>query len=66
MSAPVEADMRNYIEETGSGLVPFMEITYELSGDTLVFHDEDGPTIWNRISRTAVQMASWGQIKANW
>ena len=66
MAAQVEADMRSFIEETGSNLVPFMEITYALSGDTLVFHDEDGRTIWNRISRTAVQMVSWGRIKADW
>ncbi len=66
LAAQVEADLRSFIEETGSSLVPFMEITYELSGDTLVFHDEDGPTIWHRLSRTAVQRASWGQIKADW
>ncbi len=46
MAAQVEDDMRNYIEETGSILMPFMEITSELAGDTLSFHDEESPTIW--------------------
>ena len=51
----VKADMQAYVDETGNTLVPFMEVGYELSGDTLTFLEEDEPTVWTRTSRTAVR-----------
>lgn len=62
----VKADMQAYVDETGNTLVPFMEVGYELSGDTLTFLEEDEPTVWTRTSRTAVRAVSWGQIKEGW